>query len=224
MLYQHILFDLDGTLWDFHANSKTTLEVLFKTHQLEKILNCDFETYYKRYFQINDEYWALYREHKITKLELRIGRFNASFKAFGHDNLSLAETMNNDYMLESPYKTKLIDGTIELLEYLKTKYTLHIVTNGFPEVQHIKMSNSGLSPYFQEVFISEEIGYNKPDKRIFEYIFKTLNANAEHCIMIGDSWDADIQGAINVGMDYIYLGQERKAKTVQTLKELKELL
>jgi putative hydrolase of the HAD superfamily len=221
MAYQHILFDLDGTLWDFHQNSKDTLQALFEEHQLAKYLNCDFEAYYKSYLLINDHYWALFRESKIDKFELRYGRFNASFKAFNFEHLELAKTINDAYLSMSPYKTKLLEGTLDLLDYLKTKYTLHIVTNGFPEVQHIKMSNSGLRPYFQELFISEEIGYNKPDKKIFEHIFEKLNTKAADCIMIGDSWDADIIGAQNVNMDYIFIGKVSNAHTVQKLEEIK---
>ncbi len=225
MTYQHILFDLDGTLWDFHENSKDTLHTLFGEHQLAVQLNCDFETYYESYIKINDHYWALFRDNKIDKNELRYGRFNASFKAFAYDNLDLAKTFNDAYLKLSPYKTKLLEGTFELLDYLKEKYTLHIVTNGFPEVQHIKMTNSGLLPYFQELFISEEIGYNKPDKKIFEYIFEKLNTTADKCIMIGDSWEADIIGAKNVNMDYIYLGKEKKDdRTILKLEEIKKLL
>jgi putative hydrolase of the HAD superfamily len=224
MAYQHILFDLDGTLWDFHQNSKDTLHTLFGEHQLDKHLNCDFDSYYESYLQINDQYWALFRENKIDKFELRYGRFNASFKAFDYENLDLAKTINDAYLLMSPYKTKLLEGTLDLLDYLKDKYTLHIVTNGFPEVQHIKMSNSGLLPYFQELFISEEIGYNKPDKKIFEHIFGKLNTTAENCIMIGDSWEADIIGAMNADMAYIYLGKESKDNTVQKLEEIKGML
>jgi putative hydrolase of the HAD superfamily len=224
MAYQHILFDLDGTLWDFHQNSKDTLHTLFGEHQLGTHLNCSFDVYYASYLQINDQYWALFRENKIDKFELRYGRFNASFKAFDYENLDLAKTINDAYLLMSPYKTKLLEGTLDLLDYLKDKYTLHIVTNGFPEVQHIKMSNSGLLPYFQELFISEEIGYNKPDKKIFEHIFEKLNTTAENCIMIGDSWEADIIGAMNADMAYIYLGKESKDNTVQKLEEIKGML
>ncbi len=225
MPYQHILFDLDGTLWDFHANSRSTLEVLFEENRLQHYLNCDFEAYYKSYYRINDHYWALFRDNKIDKNELRYGRFNASLKAFHYDNLDLAKVMNEAYLLLSPYKTKLIDGTLDLLQYLKTKYTLHIVTNGFPEVQHIKMKNSGLLPYFQEMFISEEIGYNKPDKKIFEHIFEKLNTTASDCIMIGDSWEADIIGAKNVEMDYIYLAKEKQDQnSILKLEEIKEIL
>jgi putative hydrolase of the HAD superfamily len=224
MAYQHILFDLDGTLWDFHQNSKDTLHTLFGEHQLAECLKCDFEMYYKNYYQINDQYWALFRENKIDKNELRYGRFNASFKAFNFENLDLAKSMNDAYMNLSPYKTKLLEGTLDLLDYLINKYTLHIVTNGFPEVQHIKMSNSGLLPYFQELFISEEIGYNKPDKKIFEHIFEKLNTKASDCIMIGDSWEADIIGAMNVDMDYIYLGKESKDRTILKLEEIKGML
>jgi putative hydrolase of the HAD superfamily len=224
MNYQHVLFDLDGTLWDFHENSKDTLHTLFGEHQLAKYLNCDFETYYKSYIVINEQYWALFREDKIDKNELRYGRFNASFKVFDYDNLDLAKTVNDAYLKLSPYKIKLLEGTIDLLDYLRDKYTLHIVTNGFPEVQHIKMANTGLRPYFQELFISEEIGYNKPDKKIFEHIFGKLNTTAADCIMIGDSWEADIIGAMNVGMDYIHIGEKVQAHTVQKLEEIKALL
>jgi putative hydrolase of the HAD superfamily len=224
MKYKHILFDLDGTLWDFKSNSKDTLEDIYEKHTLSQKLNTDFETFHQQYYIINDVYWTRYGKGEITKDELRYGRFNQSFQYFGYENHELAKIINTEYISEAPYKTKLLEGCIEILEYLKTKYTLHIITNGFPEVQHIKLKNCGLLPYFQYLFISEEIGFNKPDARIFEHALKTINSQKEECLMVGDNWEADIIGAMNAGMDYVHLSDLSEGKSISKLEEIKAFL
>jgi putative hydrolase of the HAD superfamily len=221
MAYKHILFDLDGTLWDFHLNSKETLEDLFQSINLASYLNCDFNTFHEKYVDINAKYWLLYGEKKISKDQLRYGRFNDTFRIFDYENIELAKELNDSYIQRAPHKTNLISGCIEALDYLNPKYDLHIVTNGFPEVQHIKLNNCGLTNYFKKLFISEDIGYNKPDQRIFQHIFDALKTDAKECIMIGDNWEADIEGAKGVGMDYIFVGEtEEKTGKHPAIRDL----
>jgi putative hydrolase of the HAD superfamily len=124
----------------------------------------------------------------------------------------------------------LVEGTIEILDYLSNKYQLHIITNGFKEIQHIKIENCNLKKYFKNIFISEEIGCNKPNPGIFEFALNHLSALKSETIMIGDDWDADILGAQQFGMSSIYFSRKpndienKLVPQINNLLQLKEML
>ena len=201
--YTHLFFDLDNTIWDFNSNSFDALYIaLDKLQLLEKIGS--YETYFKIYAEVNEKLWELYRQGLMPKKVLSKQRFDESFEKNGTPVNIGGEVINAAYLAEMPLQTKLIEGARKVLDYLHGRYEVAIITNGFKEVQYDKIKRSELSKYFSKIFISEEIGAQKPGREIFEYAVKSMNAPKKSSLMIGDSWDADIIGAKNFGIDQIY--------------------
>ena len=200
---RHIFFDLDGTLWDFAANSKETQKEIFVKYQLGLFCS-DFDTYERSYHVMNDLLWEDYRNDLISKEKLRWYRFFLTLKEFGEENEELARKLDQYYITESPLKTKLIPGTpINLV----SKYKLHILTNGFTEVQYLKLEQSKLSNYFETITTSEQAGALKPHPEIFNFALNKAGATARESMMIGDSWEIDILGAKKAGMKYLYFNR-----------------
>lgn len=202
-LYQDIFFDLDHTLWDFETNSLETLNEIFEKYVLKATGIPDAKAFVEVYHNHNHRLWSDYRQGKIEKEELRVQRFELCLNDFGINDPGLAEAIANDYVSISPTKTNLFPHVHEILAYLKSKYRLHIITNGFVEVQYTKLEHSGLRSYFTEVITSEEAGANKPDPVIFHYAMKRANATAETSLMIGDNEEVDIVGARLAGLDQV---------------------
>jgi len=201
--YTHLFFDLDNTIWDFDTNSFVALrEALKKIGLFDKIGS--YEEFYTIFDSVNERLWALYREGKMSKRILLVQRFEESFEKNGTPFPGMGELVNSAYLAEMLGLTRLIDGARELLDYLHGKYEMAIITNGFKEVQYAKINQSGLAKYFNKFFISEEIGAQKPKKEIFEHAIKSMNARKKSSLMIGDSWNADIEGAMKFGIDQIY--------------------
>lgn len=200
--YEHLFFDLDNTLWDFSANAREAMKQTIGNLNLSSRLS-SFDDFFLLYEQINDSLWVDYRARKITKQALIVERFSRSLEAF-HITQQDWQGINCHYLECMALETQLFPGTLETLAYLKTKgYQMHIITNGFAEVQHAKLKNSGLSEFFDRIFISEEIQTAKPHRQIFEHALKSSNAPKKKSIMIGDSWEIDIVGAQGIGMDQI---------------------
>lgn len=198
---QHIFFDLDHTLWDFDKNSGLTFGKIFEIHEvdvsLEKFLNV--------YEPINFKYWKLYREEKVTKQELRYGRLKDTFNEIDISlSDQLIDNLSEDYIAYLSSFNYVFDSTYDVLDYLNAKYELHIITNGFEEAQEKKMKASNLRKYFNTVTNSEMVGVTKPNPKIFNFAMDLANAKPEHSVMIGDSLEADIKGAIDVGMQALY--------------------
>ena len=201
--YTHLFFDLDNTLWDFNANSYDALYItLKKMDLLDKIGN--YDDYFANYHAVNERLWDLYRENKITKQVLRGLRFEESLELNHTPMPGIGDLLNDAYLSEMPKQLKLVPGARIVLDYLHHKYRMAIITNGFKEVQVDKLIQSGLKKYFDKVFISEEVGAQKPHKKIFEHAVKSMNAPKKKSLMIGDSWEADIIGARMFGMDQVY--------------------
>jgi len=201
MIKEHIFFDLDHTLWDFDKNSGLTFGKIFEIHEvdvsLEKFLNV--------YEPINFKYWKLYREEKVTKQELRYGRLKDTFNEIDISlSDQLIDNLSEDYIAYLSSFNYVFDSTYDVLDYLNAKYELHIITNGFEEAQEKKMKASNLRKYFNTVTNSEMVGVKKPNPKIFNFAMDLANAKPEHSVMIGDSLEADIKGAINVGMQALY--------------------
>ncbi len=223
---KHIFFDLDHTLWDFETNSKTTLQELFIEFDLTAE-GLKFETFFLAYKRINELYWRKYRENKVTKEELRVGRFLDAFSDEAYQvSYEYASKFARRYLEICPHKTNLFPNAISTLQYLQGKYQLHILTNGFKEVQHIKLKESKLTSYFQTVICSEELGIKKPNPEIFQYAMKRVNARPDNSIMIGDSFEADVQGALNVQMKAILFNvlDVKIDNHINQVKELSELV
>ena len=206
--YKHLLFDLDHTLWDFHTNSLNTLRELFSEFELFNHFP-DFDTFHSVYEGNNLKLWSKYRDGSISKKDLNFNRFSFPFTKVGIDDPAIALRFADEYVRRSPLKKVLMPGAVNILEYLKPKYKLHIITNGFLEVQNKKLEMSGLNSFFDKVFISELIGVQKPNSRFFEHVIKTLNASKKECMVIGDSYEADIIGALNFGLDHVFYNANR---------------
>jgi putative hydrolase of the HAD superfamily len=227
---KHLFFDLDRTLWDFETNSFNELINLYHCHNLHQKGISLAEEFVKVYKKINKKCWESYRLNQLSKKNLRFERFKQTLEHFGIYNLELSIKMGDDYVKNSPYRTILIPDTFELLEYLLPKYSLHIITNGFEEVQHIKIDQSGLAKFFKIVVTSEMAGAKKPSPLIFHYALEKAGASLENSIMIGDDLNTDIQGALELGMKAIYFNPNQKSnnsnvwKEVTSLKEIKNVL
>ena len=221
-----VFFDLDHTLWDFEKNSALAFENVFQ----EQNLTISLPDFLKFYVPINFKYWEQYRKNLITPEELRFGRLKETFDLLeveieDHTIVFLSE----QYIHHLPKYNHLFDGALDILDYLKPKYNLHIITNGFADVQNDKLNNSDLSPYFKTVTNSESAGVKKPNFLIFEYALKLAKANKENSIMIGDCIEADVRGALNAGLDAIFFNEnkvlvEKEIKQVNHLSELKKYL
>lgn len=209
--YDHLFFDLDDTLWDFKTNSRRAMEETLVQKDILKNLK-SFETFFSYYEEVNKALWNKYHHKKITKAKLISERFSKSLDAFGITG-HVPEELNHVYLENMGLQTHLFPNTIETLQLLKIKgYKMHIITNGFREVQGQKLKNCHLTSFFDKIFISEEIQSAKPHREIFEYALKSTNSKKEKSIMIGDSWDTDILGARKYGIDQIMiLNQGEKA-------------
>lgn len=223
MTYKHLYFDLDHTLWDFQTNQLITLKVLFNEYRLERFFN-DFDAFFEQYMPININLWHDYKKRLIPKKDLKVGRFYKTFVQAGFDNPGAAEAFANDFVRENSKQTRVMPHSFELLDYLKEKkYHLYIITNGFREAQHAKLKASGLTPYFEKVFISEDIGASKPHRGFFEYALKTVNAKKAESLVIGDSLENDIGGARDFGLDQVYFNPDQKPHEEIVFKEIVSL-
>ncbi len=225
--YKHLFFDLDHTLWDFEANARATLEILYEDLQLKKRGIDDFELFYKNYLWYNEMLWERYRKGYIKQDELRVKRMRLALLDFKIADETLAQAMNVQFLELLPTRTILFPHTKEILQWLLNKnYELHLITNGFEKVQHSKLKYSGLDIFFKEVITSEGSNSLKPNIAIFEFAFQKANANPASSIMIGDTIDVDIQGAINAGIDQVFVnhtGISTVIKPTYTVTSLKEL-
>lgn len=228
--YQHIFFDLDRTLWDFDAAAEVAFERIYDQYHLNNLGIPSAHEFHEVYHPLNEKLWELYRADQITKDELKRTRFLKPLEHYGIHDVVLADLLSDDYVYWSPRIVKLIPGALTLLDYLKPKYHLHLITNGFKEVQHTKLNGSNLAPYFETLTISEEVGVKKPNPEIFRYALNKAHAMREESLMIGDDMAVDIDGARNAGIDTVFYNpsgqpaQGERTYEVQNLLEIKNLI
>ena len=218
--YQHLFFDLDHTLWDFEKNAEETILALYDEFNLARFGKFTSTDFYRQYSQINHRMWRLFHEGKITQQELRTGRFEKTFTKLGLAKAEIPAGLSEAFTSVCPTKTAVFPYTYEVLGYLQRKYTLHIITNGFKEVQQVKMTASNLHPYFTEVITSECANCVKPDKKIFDHALHRAQVNAQDCLMIGDSLEADMLGARNAGIDQVFFNPAKKCHHAQVTYEI----
>ncbi len=227
--YAHLFFDLDHTLWDFEANSEATLLDLFHEMQLHEKATSDFAHFHKTYHHHNNIYWERFRKGFINREELRWKRMWRTLVDYKITDEVLAREMSERYLEILPTKTNLFPHCKELLEYLKGKsYPMHLITNGFEKTQHQKLKNSGIDHYFREVITSEQAGIMKPHLAIFEYALNKAGTKASESIMVGDTLEVDILGALEAGMDAAYFNpavpHTDKIKPTYVLEDLSGLM
>lgn len=208
--YKHIFFDLDHTLWDFERNAEETKQEMFEGLNLKEKGIESYAIFREKYVDINQALWALYREDKIEKDDLNFKRFYDTLCVFGINDRKLGETMATWFIEGISTKTYLFPFAKEILEYLHLKYPVHIITNGFEEVQYRKLKNSGMDKYFTKIITSEEAGFKKPDFEIFKFAYAKTGALPHESIMIGDDLEVDMAGARLAGMDHIYVNHDKK--------------
>jgi YjjG family noncanonical pyrimidine nucleotidase len=231
MRYKHLFFDLDHTLWDFEKNSSESLEDIFHQLCLPDHGVYSMELFITSFIRINTQLWDEFDKGKIHHSYIRENRFLMVFDELGikcpDNHLEIGEL----YLNTLPNKKHLLDGALEALDYVKgSGYKMHIVTNGFTEIQARKIVSSGISHYFENVVTFENANAKKPDPGIFAYAVQQANASPSDCIMIGDNWVADILGASHFGLDTIYYNpaglkfNQEPTFDIRNLEELKLIL
>jgi putative hydrolase of the HAD superfamily len=217
-----VFFDLDHTLWDFERNSALAFAKLLTQYEVPVSL-ADFLAVYS---PINISYWERFRKDQVTKINLRRGRLMDSFAIFSlRYDVDILDQMAETYIQELPKNNHLFPGVMPTLEYLKAQYRLHIITNGFHQVQHTKLINSGLDHYFDSVTTSEEVGVKKPNPVIFRFALEKVKAKPSASIMIGDNFEADIVGAESVGMKTLFFNywQEERSSNYLKISEIPQI-
>jgi len=230
--YDHVFFDLDHTLWDFDTNSRETLAEIYSEAGLAALGVADFQSFLQTYSHHNVILWDRFRKGFISREDLRWKRMWRTLIEFQITDEPLAKKLSERYLEILPTKPHLFQDTISVLDYLRDKgYPLHLITNGFEKTQHAKLKYSGIAHYFTHIITSEAAGIMKPHAPIFDYAMQQAGTMAHHCVMIGDTLDADILGGNNAGMDTIYFNPQVPADgeilptyIIQSLHELKALL
>ena len=222
---KNIFWDLDHTLWDFDKNSDLTIKKILKLNQI----NIDYKVFLKEYHPINRKYWDMYRQNKVSKPDLRFYRLYDTFKKINYDITdNLINKMAEDYIIHLSDYNYLIPNAALVLEKFSMKYDMHIITNGFKNVQLKKLKKSGLNKYFKTLTISEDIGVQKPNEKIFFHALSIASAEIKNSIMIGDNYNADVLGAKNIGMKSIYFNFHKKnsinSKEIIVIDDLIELM
>jgi len=221
-----IFFDLDHTLWDFEMNSALTFKKIFDEVEVDVNLSKFLEIY----VPVNLAFWKLYREDKIKKPELRYQRLKTTFEAIQYNiEDEVIDILSTEYIAKLATYNNLLPYTVEILDYLKPKYKLHIITNGFEEVQTRKLVNANIFGYFDQVINSEMAGVKKPNPEIFELALKKANAAADKSLMVGDNIEADILGAKAAGFHALHFNAHNDPKhehciMIHNLSEIKNYL
>lgn len=229
MEYKNLFFDLDRTLWDFETNAQEALSELYEEHQLAAKGISSVSNFIKNYKLHNERLWELYRKGQVEKEVLRSSRFLLTLNDFQIDDSALASALGDQYIQICPMKTHLFPFTHETLDYLYKKYRLHIITNGFEEVQYIKLEQSKMLHYFEQVITSEQVGVKKPHPDVFKHAMLKAFCKPEESVMIGDDLPVDILGAKAVGMHQVYFNSKRMAHSesitheISCLSQLQEL-
>ncbi len=223
---KHIIFDLDDTIWDYQHNSKDTLEELFKSYNLENhgINSIQFIEVFRF---VNNHLWDQFDKGEITRDIIRLHRFPTIFKKLSINLNGVALQMQDSFMQICSAKPKLVKGVQKVLDTFSSKYTFHILSNGFDEVQYVKIKAAGITHYFDKIITSGRAGYRKPEPEIFEFALNEIGANKEECIMIGDNPLSDIEGAYHYGIDQIYYNVHKKECAItptHTINNFRELL
>ncbi|MEN8788088.1 MAG: YjjG family noncanonical pyrimidine nucleotidase [Flavobacteriaceae bacterium] len=221
-----VFFDLDHTLWDFEKNSRLTFLKIFESNGIDQ----DIDDFLTIYVPLNLQYWKLYREERITKKALRYERLKKAFDAVDYEvDDPMINLLSEQYIEHLSSFNHLIPNAVEILDYLKPKYRLHIITNGFQEIQEKKLKKSNILNYFDQVVNSEMAGVKKPDPGIFKLALKMANTKADQSMMIGDNIEADILGARAVGLNTLHFNVHNEpihdyAKIIHDLGEIKSYL
>jgi putative hydrolase of the HAD superfamily len=227
---ENIFFDLDHTIWDFDTNANETLRELYDMYQVQFISSRSVDDFIAIYTKVNHDLWSLYRQHKVTKEQLRERRFTETFREMDVYEQEIPQGVESKYIEICPTKTALMPGARETLDYLAGKYNLHLITNGFAESQRTKLRCSNLEQYFKTLTISEEVGVQKPHPKVFEIALKNAGSDLKTSQYVGDNLEADVKGAISSDWHVYWLTDDasayrhEKCTPIKFLSELSNLL
>ncbi|MBL7845026.1 MAG: YjjG family noncanonical pyrimidine nucleotidase [Cyclobacteriaceae bacterium] len=224
--YTTIFFDLDHTLWDYETNALETLTELYDQHQLHNLGVVTFDEFLRHFKEVNRQLWHLYDHGKITSEVIRSERFKQILEKSGVQNNELSLTLSEQYLNECPRKGHLMPHALETLDYLSERYALTVITNGFEDIQRIKILTSKIESYFDHIVTSQKAGYKKPAPEIFQYAMNMNGIDSKACVMIGDNLLTDIAGAKNAAIDTVLFnpeGVEHEAEVNHEIRSLKEL-
>ena len=228
--YQHLLFDLDHTLWDFKRSATETLHELYDAYRLTRLGNFTAQQFCDTFEEVNYHLWGLYNRGEYDQQRLRSERFGLVLTRLGVEAHQEPEGLADEYLRICPTKPHMMPHTVATLDYLRQHYRLHILTNGFAEVQAIKLESAGLTDYFDQVVASDTTGHKKPHLPIFDYILEQVGADRRRCLMVGDNLKTDILGARNAGIDQVFYNpdclkhEEEVTHEVACLSELRIFL
>jgi len=225
--YKCIFFDLDHTVWDYETNAAETLREMFDEHLLSAKGVPSLEKFLATFRDVNTRLWDLYDRELITSDIIRKERFHQILTSFDIHDPSFCEAFSVEYLHRCPRKGTLMPHALETLEYLYEKYDLTIITNGFEEIQHVKLSSGKVDHFFDHIITSQKAGHKKPAKQIFEYARQINNIGFHEAIMIGDNLVTDIGGARNAGIDTVYfnpLGTAHEEAVNYEIRSLRDLL
>ncbi len=226
MAYRCLFFDLDHTLWDYDTNSDLTLDELYDHHRLADRGVTTPVTFREKFKEVNRRLWEQYDVGLIHRDVIRRDRFRKILEHFQVEDKGLSLTLSDHYINECPKKRNLMPGAIEVLESLNDRYPLTVVTNGFDEVQRVKMDSSGLTQYFTHVVTSEKAKAKKPAAEIFLFALGKNEIRPDETVMIGDNLLTDIAGARNAGIESVFYNPEKvnhDASVHQEIHHLEEL-
>ena len=230
MKYRHLFFDLDHTLWDFEKNANETLHTLYEQYDFSRYKTFTAAQFISLYSDINHALWRMYQNNKITQKQLRETRFTRTLTKLGVPEREIPANISEEFTDILPLKSAVFPYTHEVLDYLKPKYRLHLITNGFNDVQALKLASSNLTHYFEELITSEHSGHLKPDPRMFAHALERTGATAIESLMIGDNLECDVLGAYNAGIDQVYFNPDKRrhfndiTHEISCLSELKTFL
>lgn len=228
--YTCIFFDLDHTLWDYETNSKETLQELFTAYNLAEKGVSDFSSFHREFKRVNAELWILYDGGKIGSEVIRAERFKQILQVFKAFEEKLCTEISHEYLYTCPKKSNLMPGAISTLDYLSAKYKMSIITNGFEEIQNLKLTAGKLHKYFDHIVTSQHAGFKKPSREIFDYTLTKNNIVSHQALMIGDNLVTDIGGARQASIDSVFFNHEQLSHDseihveINNLKELCDLL
>lgn len=227
---KHLFFDLDHTLWDFERCSSETLTELYHDFALSHLGVEDLAAFLRIFMEVNYYLWELHDRGEVDKAAIRKERFGIMFERMGLAPDTVPPGIAEAYLMRCPQKPYVIPYSKEVLDYLAPNYTLHILTNGFQDVQSIKLQSAGLSDYFTCLITSECTGHKKPSQAIFHYAMEQAGAEVHNSLMIGDNLKTDVEGAVAVGMDCVFYNPKnlphthQKVKDIHSLQQITELL
>lgn len=224
---RHIFFDLDHTLWDYETNARAVLQDIYTRFEVSRHTTLPMDAFILRFFQANGALWQAFDRGEVGKEEIRERRFRTVLGAAADHEL--ADEMTHYFGYNCPRQPAVMEDAKMILEYLNKKYELSIITNGFNDVQGIKLSACGLDRFFGHVFTSDSIGARKPSAEIFEHALDTVGTTSSQALMIGDNPKTDILGAQNAGITPLLYNPTGKIKSecqyqIKHLGELMRLL